>query len=123
MTTVYNKATGKTELIFTDKHLVDLIRETMGDDIAEEVQGLCELCIELENDFEESEKEYIDLDNQLDGLKQEYKKLQNKQYELFTLEEVNEQVLKERERVSKEWENKYKALEESRTIRVIKKTA
>lgn len=59
----------------------------------------------------------------LDGLKEEYKKLQNKQYELFTLEEVNEQVLKERERVSKEWENKYKALEESRTIRVIKKTA
>ena len=123
MTSVYNKATGKTELIFTDKHLVDLIRETMGDDIADEVQGACDSIADLETELAIDDEEFYKLTNELDGLKEEYKKLQNKQYELFTLEEVNEQVLKERERVSKEWKNKYKALEESRTIRVIKKTA
>ena len=123
MTTVYNKATGKTELIFTDKHLVDLIRETMGDDIADEVQGACDSIADLEKELAIDDEEFYKLTNELDGLKEEYKKLQNKQYELFTLEEVNEQVLKERERVSTEWKNKYKALEESRTIRVIKKTA
>lgn len=123
MTTVYNKATGKTELIFTDKHLVDLIRETMGDDIADKVQGACDCIADLETELAMDEQEFYKLTNEIDGLKEEYKKLQNKQYELFTLEEVNEQVLKEHERVSTEWKNKYKALEESRTIRVIKKTA
>lgn len=123
MTTVYNKATGKTELIFSDKHLVDLIRETMGDDIANEVQGDCDYIADLETELAMDEQEFYKLTNEIDGLKEEYKKLQNKQYELFTLEEVNEQVLKEHERVSTEWKNKYKALEESRTIKVIKKTA
>lgn len=121
MFTLYNKATGGTDFCFSNKQLIETIGNTMGDDYRNEIQELFDYLAELESDIAELEKDYTELDD-------EYQEIRRKNSCMFTVEDVNKAIEKERQHVTTEWknhykalENKYKALEESRTIRVIKK--